>query len=86
MFETITAAQWLSAGSNILGQAAGGAAAKPPSGPSSANAANSYWFDSSGWTVGTQGAKVAASATKNDIPWPWIIGAGLVGLLIWKKA
>lgn len=46
--------------------------------------ATSGMFDSSGWNVATGRSK--ASGTAGSVPWLYIaIGAGLLGLLLWKK-
>lgn len=62
-------------------------------GPSRADAANyaniTPAFDSSRWTVATGGSQAGASEGVGNsamgMPMAWILIAGLVGLVLWKK-
>lgn len=76
-----SALAWFQAASPVLGKVLGGSSAGPSNAESSAyTSAN---FDNSGWTVATG----RGNATQTpQLPWMWILGAALVGLLIWKRA
>jgi hypothetical protein len=80
VFESITASQWLSAGSQVLGAAA----ARPPQ-QSRADSGNVYApFDSSGWIVNT------GSGSASGFPFSWwalagLAAAGLIGYATWKR-
>ncbi len=69
-------------GSQVLGSALGGNKSGQPA-QSSASGYTSNTFDNSGWAVATGQGKATASGS---LPWGWILIAGVVGLLIWKRA
>lgn len=73
----ITAAQWLSAGSNVLGKAL----TPSPAGPSNASA----YLDGGGWSVNIGSGSASASSATNS-QWPMllaILAAGVV--LVYRK-
>lgn len=77
----ITGAQWLSAGSSVLGAALGGPKA---GGPSRADSGN-VWanFDHSGWTVSYGSAGVMGGGSTPSTAWLLL---GLAAWYLWKKA
>lgn len=76
-----SALAWFQAASPVLGKVLGGSSAGPSHAESSAY--TNATFDNSGWTVATG----RGNATQTpELPWAWILGAALVGLLIWKRA
>lgn len=91
MFETITGAQWLSAGSNVLGKAL----ESKPGGPSNAINAAQFEnpFDASGWNVNFGGGTInsdrqqtteAASLQGEFARW-LPVAAGVLGVvLLWR--
>ena len=87
MIETLTAKDWLMAGSSVLGSALKGGS---PGGPSSAfgisptTTETNSWLDSSGWTVatGASSAKGGDRAQSESAAQPFTMAAALVGLLI----
>ncbi len=96
MIDGITAAQWLDAGSRVIGAALKGG---EQAGPSSANGfsevTTNSWLDSSGWTVATGGSTAkggdreqasGAAAEVQSMVIPLFVVAGLVALYIWKRA
>lgn len=91
MFETITGAQWLDAGSKVLGKALEGA----PGGPSNAfnTAQLSNPFDSSGWnvnfgsgTITSDRQQTTEAASLQGEMARWIpVAAGVLGVvLLWR--
>lgn len=76
---------WLEAASPLLGAAMTPGA---PAGPSRADATqvgSGSTFNNSGWTVATGKASATATPPLN-LPWLYILIAGVVGLLVWKRA
>jgi hypothetical protein len=73
----ISPAQWLSAGSHVLGSAVRQAPREAISGASSYTTTNS-WLDGSGWTVATGRATATASP-----PPPWLLLA-VGAALLWQ--
>jgi len=82
VFETITGAQWLSAGSNVLGAALG--SPKGAAGPSAADSGN-VWanFDHSGWTVSYGSAGVMGGASSPSML--MLAGLAFAAWYLWKK-
>jgi hypothetical protein len=69
-------------GSSVLSSALGGSKAGQPA-QSGSSAYTSASFDNSGWTVATGQGKATSTP---PLPWTWILVAGVVALLIWKRA
>ncbi|PZU51889.1 MAG: hypothetical protein DI561_15045 [Thauera sp.] len=87
MIEGITAAQWLNAGSSVLGKALSPA----PAAPSTALSGGAYTNapDHSGWTVSTGGGTAYGTPPALKAPSVSIIAivavAALLGVVLWKK-
>lgn len=90
---------WVMAGSQILGGLMGGS--KAPAGPSAANGNSQYapqTFDDSNWTVSTGSSSAKASSSSGSgagggslggtlagVSMPWIAGAIILGVILWKR-
>jgi len=75
----ISPAQWLSAGSSVLGAALGGSS---PAGPAISSASAYTNVDHSGWTVSTGNGQASAVGA---FPWyVWIV-AGIAAVVYFKK-
>lgn len=82
MFGSLTGADWLSAGSGVLGksmQSGPGGAAR-----SDSALTNTQSWDNSGWTVST-GSSKASAARGLDLP-PWLLlGVAVLGVVAWVR-
>lgn len=89
MLEGITASQWLSAGSSVLGKALSAPPA-PPAISGSGTLGSTVPVDHSGWTVSTGGGTAYGTppALKStSVYMVAAVGAAVVlALLVWKKA
>lgn len=84
MFDGITGAQMLTAGSSVLSSAL----APSPAGPSNATSGQGYQsiaFDNSGWTVATGKASAEGGDRGIDLTQWAILGLGLLAVIAWKN-
>lgn len=77
MFAGITPAQWLSAGSQVLGSAL------KPAGAGPSQASSSVYNDGSGWSV-VVGSGSASASTGTQ--WPMLLAVlGAAAVFLWAK-